>query len=119
MTVAATEGKMSTANFVRYFSIPATPRRALDAGTLRHIKGSSATDRWQLAVQRHLRFQLDFKEDDLACRFVEHIVFHARFAEIGFADPERRPGALPVGRHDGQLAWRHRNDDIVHAVDMR
>src|SRR6476620_3970079 len=48
MTVAATEGKMSTANFVRYFSMPATPRTGFDAGTSGHIEGSTATDRWQL-----------------------------------------------------------------------
>ena len=51
MMVAATEGKMSVVNLERYFSMPATPA-AVDAGTLRRIEGSTATDRWQFGKQR-------------------------------------------------------------------
>src|SRR5258705_4183728 len=48
MMVAATDGNISIANFEMYFfSMPATPRGGFDAGTLRRIKGSTATDQWQ------------------------------------------------------------------------
>src|SRR5258708_39444373 len=48
MMVAATDGNISIANFETYFfSMPATPRGGFDAGTLRRIKGSTATDQWQ------------------------------------------------------------------------
>src|SRR5258708_38844709 len=48
MMVAASDGNISIANFEMYFfSMPATPRGGFDAGTLRRIKGSTATDQWQ------------------------------------------------------------------------
>src|SRR4051794_4763537 len=166
MMVASTEGKMSIVNFEMYFfSINGLPARFSDAGTLRRIEGSTATDRWQLAylnacracapdaAQRHKRvyarlrramalrgvvrcragavrnsgvrdgpgsaeqheecrtasgtreprsrLQLDFHEHDLGIGFVKHVVFDARFPEIGFSDPKLRLRALAVRRHDG------------------
>src|SRR5580704_6643811 len=119
MMVAATDGKMSIVNFETYFfSIPATPRTGLDAGTLRRIEGSTATDRWQFGKCRKLWFQLDFQEHNLGCRFVEHVMLHPGLPEVGFANAELRLGAFPIGRHDGHLAGGHGNDDIIHLMDV-
>src|ERR1700760_2754308 len=132
MMVATTDGSISRTNLERYFRImPATPRAATDAGTLRLIGGPIATDRGQIPFCREvslrgrprppaahprneiLRFQLDFQEHDFGAGFVEHVVFDAGLAEIGFPDAELRLGASPVRRHDGHLSRGDRDDDIV------
>src|ERR1700676_2695522 len=119
MMVAATDGKMSIANFETYFcSMPTTPRTRFDGGTLRHIKGSTATDRWQFGKWRGSRFQLDLQEHDFGGGLVEHIVFHPGLPEVGLAKSELRLGTLAIGRHDGHFARGHRNDDVIHLMDM-
>src|ERR1700682_5699965 len=119
MMVAATDGNMSIANFETYFFImPTTPRAQFDAGTLRHIEGSTATDRWQLGKWCSLRFQLDFQEHDLGGALVEHVVFHAALPKVGFAKPELGLGTLAIGRHDGHFARGHGNDDVIHLMNV-
>src|SRR6476469_2041356 len=119
MMVAATDGNISIANFEMYFfSMPATPRGGFDAGTLRHIKGSTATDRWQLGSTARSRLQLDFEEHDFIGGLVEHVVLDAGFAEIGFANAKPSLGALPIGGHDGHFARGHGNNDVIHLMDV-
>src|SRR3954471_2618780 len=117
MMVAATDGSISIANFETYFSIQRLPA-LLVAETLRHIQGSTATDRWQFPVIRSLRLQLDLEEDDLVGGLVEHVVLDAGLAEIGFSEPEPRLGTLATGRHDGHLACGHRHDHVIHFMDV-
>src|ERR1043166_1418061 len=119
MMVASTEGRMSIVNFEMYFfSIKSlSPRRVVDAGTLRRIEGSTATDRWQLSFPMRVApsgLQFDFEEHDFGIGFVKHVVLHAGLAEIGFPDAKLRPGPFAVWRHDGHLARSHRHDHIVH-----
>src|SRR5450755_2644112 len=119
MMVAATDGKISIANFEAYFfSMPTTPRPRFDAGTLRHIEGSTATDRWQFAKWRGLRFQLDFQEHDLGGGLVEYVVFHTCFPKVGFANPQLGLGTFPIGRHDGHFARGDGNDDVIHLMSV-
>src|SRR6202047_1259251 len=122
MMVAATDGNTPIAIFERYFSMPTPPRAPrMDAGTLRHIKGSTATDRWQFDTNRLTKrsgFKLDLQEHDLAGGLVKHVMFHARFTEVGFAEAELGLGTLPIGCHDGHFARGHGNDDVVHLVNV-
>src|SRR6266849_1869630 len=119
MMVAATDGSISIANFETYFfSMPATPRGDFDAGTLRRIKGSTATDQWQFGQRRGYGFQLDFEEHDFIGGLVEHVVLDAGFAEIGFAKAELSLGAFPIGGHDGHFARGHGNNDVIHLMDV-
>src|SRR5580704_15975117 len=101
MMVATTDGKTSIVSFETYFfsmSSDSPPRP--DAGTLRRIKGSTATDRWQFG-KRKLRFQFNFQEHDFGSGLVKHVVLHPGLAEVGLAEAELRLGAVPVRRHDG------------------
>src|SRR6266852_4798082 len=119
--VATTEGNTSSANFVRYFSMSGQTPGDSNAGTLRHIKGSTASDRWQFGkrlLTNISRLQLDFQEHDLGSALLEHVMFDAGLAEIGFSDPELGFGPVAIGRHDGHFARRHGNDHIIHLVDV-
>src|SRR5258708_19474328 len=97
MMVAASDGNISIASFGRYFfSMPATPRGGFDAGTLRRIKGSTATDQWQSGQRARLWLQFDFQEYDFIGGLVEHILLDARFSGIGFSQSQPSPCRPPL-----------------------
>src|ERR1700730_13721443 len=64
------------------------------------------------------RFQFHFQEHDLGRGLVQYIVLDAGLAKVGCADPKLGLGALPVGRHDGHFARGHRNDHVIHLVNV-
>src|SRR5258705_9288485 len=97
MMVAATDGNISIANFEMYFfSMPATPRGGFDAGTLRRIKGSTATDQWQSGQRARLWLQFDFQEYDFIGGSIETTVIHTRFFGIGISKSQQNPAGVPL-----------------------
>src|SRR5260364_19022 len=71
-----------------------------------------------MPVNNWLRLQFNFQENDLGTRLVQHIVFNARFAEVGFPDRELRLRAPSRRRHDRHLAGGDGHDHVIHFMDM-
>src|SRR5260370_40937843 len=110
MMVAATDGNISIANFEMYFfSMPATPRGGFDAGTLRRIKGSTATDQWQ-SGQRPAMVSvrlpvIRFQRRDRLARQAQHQlcgdrVWQGQAAPRNAPQCERRWSFIPRSRGD-------------------
>src|SRR5436305_10586222 len=65
-----------------------------------------------------LWFQFDFQKNDFVRALVEHVMFDSGFPEVGFSHAKLRLGTFAVRRNDGHFAGSHRNDHVIHLMDV-